>query len=62
MAKITIIEYTYIFFVNGEIIEQNCFDSDQSALAHARAIEKERGAKCMVARWLEDEENDRQNH
>lgn len=55
MAKIIIIEYTYIFFIDGEIIEQNVFSSDADALAHARAIEKERGKKVLAARWLEDE-------
>ena len=47
-------EYTYIFFVDGNIFEQNSFLSDKDALAHAKKEAEERGKKVLVARWLEE--------
>ncbi len=60
MAKIVIEVHTYIFFVDGNIIEQDVFDSDQAALHHAQLIESRRGEKVLVARFLEEGDHGRE--
>jgi hypothetical protein len=45
--------YNYIFFIEGDIVEQNTFSSDEDALKHGRKLEEERNKKVHVARWLE---------
>ncbi len=53
MAQVGWTEYTYVFFVDGEIVEQNNFLSDEDALAHAQKEAEKHGKKVLVARWLE---------
>jgi len=53
MAKITIVEYTYIFYCDGDFFEQNTFDSDEAAIEHAKAEAEKRGKPIKVARWLD---------
>ncbi|MFZ2992589.1 MAG: hypothetical protein WA061_02625 [Microgenomates group bacterium] len=52
--KTIIIEYTYIFYCDGNFFEQNSFCSDEDALRHARKESERRGKKVSVARWLEE--------
>jgi hypothetical protein len=53
MAKIVIVEYTYIFYCDGEFFEQNIFASDEDAIKHAKLEAEKRGKPVKVARWLE---------
>ena len=53
MAKIIIVEYTYIFYCDGDFFEQNTFDSDEAAIKHAKSEAEKRGKPVKVARWLE---------
>lgn len=53
-----IIEYTYIFFVDGNIVEQDTYSSDEDAIAHAKHIKEKRGGRVSVARFLEWEDEE----
>ena len=53
MAQRVIVEYTYIFYCDGDFFEQNTFDSDEAAIRHAKAEAEKRGKPVKVARWLE---------
>ena len=53
MAQRIIIEYTYIFYCDGDFFEQNVFGSDEDAIKHAKAEAEKLGKPVKVARWLE---------
>lgn len=53
MAQIILTVYTYIFFCEGNIFEQNQFASDDDAIRHAKLEAKKRGKPVKVARFLE---------
>lgn len=53
MAKVTIVEYTYIFYCEGDFFEQNTFSSDEDAIEHAKREAEKRGKNVKVARFLE---------
>ena len=53
MAQKINVEYTYIFYCDGNFFEQNVFGSDEDAIEHAKNEAEKRGKPVKVARWLE---------